>query len=139
MPLSTFAASSNPYKDVTKKAVGKNAYNAIKYVKSHSGYKGISIKKKCFKPNKTMTRREFIVMLANFYGKKNVPVSVDDVLGALKPATPKWATAKMVAVAKRKNKAISWDDKSTKKMSRALASQYLEVFAKFDKVLAPCQ
>ena len=34
MPMSVFAAS-NPYKDVKKSTVGKDAYNAIVYVKAH--------------------------------------------------------------------------------------------------------
>ena len=137
LPLNVFAASSgNPYKDVTKKSVGKDAYTAIKYVKSHKGYVGF-IKGKKFYPKKIITRRQFIIMLKNFYGSDKVPVGIGDVIYANSKATPKWATAKMVGVAKKFGMDITWDDNSKKKMSRALASQYLYVFSHFDEAFKP--
>ena len=137
LPLNVFAASSNPYSDVTKKSVGKSAYTAIKYVKKHQGYAGFVSGKK-FYPKKAITRRQFIIMLKNFYGADKVPVTVGDVVSANAKATPKWATAKMVAVAKKGyGMNIKWDNKSKKAMSRALASQYLKIFADFDPAFKP--
>lgn len=140
LPLNVFAASSgsgNPYKDVTKKSVGKDAYTAIKYAKSHKGYVGF-VKGKKFYPSKAITRRQFIIMLKNFYGESKVPVGIGDVINANKKATPKWATAKMVGVAKTGfGMDITWNDNSNKKMSRALASQYLYVFSHFDSAFKP--
>lgn len=137
LPLNAFAASSSkPYKDVSQKTVGKNAYTAIKYVKAHEGYIGF-VKGKKFYPNKAITRRQFIVMLKNFYGEKKVPVGIWDVIYANKKATPKWATAKMVDVAKKFGMDITWNNNSSKKMSRALASRYLYVFASFDSAFKP--
>ena len=137
LPLNVFAASSgNPYKDVTKKAVGKDAFTAIKYVKTHKGYVGF-IKSKKFYPTKMITRRQFIIMLKNFYGADKVPVGIGDVIHANAKATPKWATAKMVGVAKKFGMDITWNENSKKKMSRSLATQYLYVFSHFDKAFAP--
>lgn len=137
LPFNVFAASSgNPYKDVTKKAVGKDAYTAIKYTKSHKGYVGFVSGKK-FYPKKAITRRQFIIMLNNFYGADKVPVGIGDVIYANKKATPKWATAKMVGVAKAYGMDITWNENSKKKMSRALASQYLYVFSHFDEAFKP--
>ena len=136
LPLNVFAASSRPYKDVTKKSVGKDAYTAIKYVKGHKGYVGL-IKGKKFNPSKAITRREYVIMLRNFYGTNRVPVDIGDVIGANVKATPKWATAKMVGVAKKYGMDITWNNNSSKKMSRALASQYLYVFATFDSAFKP--
>ena len=50
VPVSALAAS-NPYSDVSKKSVGKDAYNAITYVKAHKGYIDVVSGKK-FRPNK---------------------------------------------------------------------------------------
>lgn len=136
LPLNVFAASSDPYKDVTKKAVGKSAYTAIKYVKAHKGYVGF-VKGKKFYPRKSITRRQFIILLKNFYSEDKVPVGIGDVIYANKKATPKWATAKMVGVAKKFGMDITWNDNSKKAMSRALASQYLSIFAHFDKAFTP--
>lgn len=136
LPINVFAASSKPYKDVTKKAVGKDAYTAITYIKNHKGYVGF-VKGNKFNPSKTITRRQFIIMLKNFYGADKVPVGIGDVINANVKVTPKWATAKMVGVAKKFGMDITWNNNSTKKMSRALASQYLYVFASFDSAFKP--
>ena len=135
VPLSVSAASSNPYKDVTKKSVGKDAYRAITYDKKHNAYSGIFTGKK-FYPSKKITRRQFIGMLNNFYGSKNVPVTISDVLKANKTITAKWACNKMVAVAKKMGITITWKGNS-KVLTRALASQYLYVFAHYDSAFKP--
>ena len=131
----TASAASNPYTDVTKKSVGKDAYNAITYVKSHGGYSGVISGKK-FKPYKKITRAEFLIMLANFYGDKNVPVTMTDVRKANKTITAKYACGKMVDVAEKLGIEITWGGNNTV-LTRALASQYLRNFAKFDSAFKP--
>lgn len=134
-PANAFAAS-NPYKDVSKKSVGKNAYNAIVYVKSHKGYTDVISGKK-FYPRKKITRREFLVMLANFYGDDKVPVTMEDIRKANKSITAKWACNKMVKIAKDGfGVSITWSGDSTT-LTRALASQYLKIFADFDPAFKP--
>ena len=75
-------------------------------------------------------------MLNNFYGSKNVPVTISDVLKANKTITAKWACNKMVAVAKKMGITITWKGNS-KVLTRALASQYLYVFAHYDSAFKP--
>lgn len=133
-PVSAFAGSK-PYKDVSKKSVGKAAYTAICYIKKHEGYKDVADGKK-FHPKWKMTKGEFIIILTNFYGDK-VPVTEADKQKWSKKATPKWATKKMVAVAEKFGMSIIWEDKSTKAMSRALASRYIYNFATFDPAFRP--
>ena len=131
------AATNAPYKDVTTKTVDSNSINAITYVKSHSGYKGV-IKGQKFYPKKKITKREYIAILANFYGKKNVPVNINDVLGANGKVTAKWATNKMSQVAKKKAKInMTWTKLPKGTLSRADAARYIKIFATFDKALKP--
>ena len=135
LSMTAFAAS-NPYKDVTKKSVGKNAYNAIVYVKAHKGYVDVISGKK-FQPRKKITRREFLTMLGNFYGDEKVPVTMEDVRKANKTITAKWACNKMVKLAKNGfGMDITWTGDKTV-LTRALASQYLKVFADFDPAFKP--
>ena len=82
IPSAAFAAS-NPYSDVTKKSVGKDAYNAITYIKAHKGYVHVISGKK-FSPKKKITRKEFLIMLGNFYGDSRVPVTMSDVRKQIK-------------------------------------------------------
>ncbi len=135
MPMSVLAAS-NPYKDVKKSTVGKDAYNAIVYVKAHGGYKDVISGKK-FYPKKNITRREFLTMLGNFYGDKKIPVTMADIRKGNKKITAKWACAKMCEVAEYGfGMSITWEG-NNKVLTRALASQYLKVFASFDSAFKP--
>ena len=136
VPISVSAAS-NPYKDVTKKSVGTANLNAISYVKAHKGYSGI-IKGKKFSPNKKITKREFIAVLANLYGKKNIPVNIGDVLGANQKVTPKWACNKLSATASRLGEMkVTWSKLPKGTLSRADAARYIKVFVGIDKRLVP--
>ena len=76
MPMTAFGAS-HPYKDVTKKSVGKRAYKAIKYNKEHQAYKDV-VTGKYFHPRWKIRRGEFIIILTNCYGSENVPVTEND-------------------------------------------------------------
>ena len=149
--VTTAGKAKNPYPDVTVKTVGKYAYNAIKFVKAHGGYKGVvsgtkyvkqknGLYKKVtgkFYPKKTVTKREFVYVLANLYGNKKVSVSTDDMKNANKPATEKWARAKMVATAKKLGYPIKWGGGKSTKLTRASAANYLYVFGNFNKKLTP--
>ena len=149
----TTGKAKNPYPDVTAKTVGKYAYNSIKFVKAHGGYKGViagtryvrqpnGLYKKVtgkFYPKKTVTKREFIYVLSNLYGSKKVSVSADDMKNANKPATEKWAKVKMVATAKKLGYPIKWGGGSSTKLTRASAANYLYVFATCNAKLMPKQ
>lgn len=135
IPVSVFAAS-NPYSDVTKKSVGKDAYNAIVYVKAHKGYTDVVSGKK-FHPKQKITRREFLTMLGNFYGDDKIPVSMTDVRKGNKTITAKWACDKMCQVAEYGfGMSIQWEG-NNKTLTRASASQYLRVFSEFDTAFRP--
>lgn len=135
IPSAAFAAS-NPYSDVTKKSVGKDAYNAITYIKAHKGYVDVISGKK-FSPKKKITRKEFLIMLGNFYGDSRVPVTMSDVRKANKKVTAKWACEKMCQVAEHAfGMSIQWEG-DNKTLTRASASQYLKVFVDFDPAFRP--
>ena len=132
--VGVFAAS--PYKDVTKKSVGKNAYTAVTYIKAHHGYNHV-IKGSKFKPNKKMTRRDFLMVLGNLYGYSKVPVSLKDIRYANSAVTEAYACEKMVALAEKGfGMSITWDG-GKKKLSRALASQYIKSLIDFDEAFVP--
>ena len=139
LPTSVFAASSGrPYKDVTKKSVGKSAYTAIVYCKKHAGYKDVVSGKK-FYPKRKITRAECLTIAENFYGKDKIS-KLDNkwFLRSSKKATPKWLTGLFVAIADNCfGMSITWNEKSTKVMTRALASQYFKVAADFDSAFKP--
>ena len=149
--LATAGKTANPYPDVTVKTVGKYAWNAIKFVKAHGGYKGVvsgtryvkqknGLYKKVvgkFYPKKIVTKREFVYVLANLYGDKKVAVSAADMKSANKPATEKWARSKMVATAKKLGYPIKWGGGKNTKLTRASAANYLYVFATYNAKLMP--
>lgn len=131
------AASSNPYPDVTKKAVGADAYKAIKALKGYGAFKSdFPLKKGKFQPTKKVTRGEFLAMLGNLYGDDKVPVDMTDVRKAGSTATAKWACKKMVQLADRLDVKLTWSGDSAK-MSRALASRYVYILCTFSKELKP--
>lgn len=139
VPVNAFAGS-RPYKDVTVKKVGKDGYNSICFVKKHWGYIDLVNTNAKFKPNKKITRREFCVILGNFYGDNNVPVNMrEDVRKGNKVATEKWACKKMTQVAKKLGVDLDWSPNSNGKLTRVWASQYIKVFATYDPAFAPRQ
>ena len=133
MPLNVFAAAK-PYKDVSKKSVGKDALVAITAIKGYGGYNGV-VKGKKFYPQKKATRNWTYKVLKNLYGKDKVPSrkNLD------KKATPRWLTSLLVAIAEKIGIPITWDDNSKKALSRALCSQYIKVFIDFDSAFKPGQ
>ena len=124
-----------PYKDVTKKSVGKDAYLAIKYIKSYHGFDKVVASKR-FKPNKYITKREFLMILKNLYGEKYVPTTVADAWNANKTATSKWARKKLVEVSHRLRCSVTWDG-SSYKLTRASAAQLIHVFCTYRDELNP--
>ena len=76
-------------------------------------------------------------MLGNFYGDKKIPVTMADIRKGNKKITAKWACAKMCEVAEYGfGMSITWEG-NNKVLTRALASQYLKVFASFDSAFKP--
>ena len=140
MPMSVFGASK-PYKDVTVTKVGQDAYDAICYVKQHWGYIDLVNNGAKFKPFKKMTRRQFCVMLGNFYGDDKVPVHMRaDVRKGNKVATERYACHKMVEVSRKLGvEGFEWNPSTNHKLTRAFESQYLKEFAKTDPAFAPHQ
>ena len=132
MSTTVFAAGAakKPFKDVTVQSVGKDAYVAVCEVKKHHGFDGIFEGKK-LKPYVKIRRCEFLGLLINYFGFKNVPITEADIKKGNKPITASWAAAKMVAVAKKLGVSITWDEKSKTKLTRVGACQYLKVFTDF--------
>ena len=133
VPVNSFGAS-RPYKDVTKDKVGDDALEAIIYVKQHWGYIDLVNNGAKFKPFKKMTRREFCVMLGNFYGDDKIPISMrGDVRKGNKIATERYVCHKMAKLARKLGaKDYKWNPSTNRKLTRAFASQYLYVFATQD-------
>lgn len=126
-------AASNPYKDVTRKTVDSDSYNAISYVKSHKGFRDIAGTK--FYPNRKVTRREFILILHNMYGDK-MTCTMDDLRYASRTITSKFACDRMVALSKKLGYPIKWAGNS-QTLRRKDVARYVKIFATFNKRLAP--
>ena len=136
MPATTFAKGSSKkiYKDVTLKKVDRQSYDAIGYIKKFNGWKGL-IKKNKFKPNKFMTRREFLVTLHNLYGRK-VTAGIDDLIHADSVVTSNYCCQKMVQLSKNLGYEITWNGYKNK-MRRKDVARYIKIFATFNQKLAP--
>ena len=130
----TFAKSKSPYKDVTRKKVDAQSYDAIVYIKNCDGWRGL-VKKGKFYPNKAITRREFLVVLHNLYGDK-VPYTMDDIRNANAKITSKYACDRMVALSKVLGYSIRWDGNKTK-LKRKDVARYVKIFATFNKAFTP--
>ena len=130
----TFAGSKNPYKDVTKKKVDSQSFTAISYIKRFDGWRGIAKKGRLY-PNKTMTRREFLIVLHNLYGDK-VTVTMADLRGASDKITSKFACDRMVALAKVLKYPIKWTGTKAK-LKRKDAARYIYTFATFNSAFKP--
>lgn len=97
VPMVALAKTSRPYKDVTKKTVGTDAYNAIVFVKKYGGWKGIA-KNGQLKPNKYVTRKEVLRVLSNLYGINRVPTDMNDVLHPKAKMTSRQVVQKLTAL-----------------------------------------
>ena len=127
-------AAKDPYKDVTKKKVDVQSYNAICYVKQHSGWRGISKKGK-LRPNKFITRREFMVILYNFYGDR-VPATVLDVKSANTGISSQFVCTKCVELSKILGYPIKWKG-TNQRMTRKDVARYVKIFATYNAKFAP--
>ncbi|MBR2708754.1 hypothetical protein IKE98_00215 [Candidatus Saccharibacteria bacterium] len=118
-------AATKPYTDVTVEYWGRDVYKAVKYIKKHSGFKGV-IKGTKFYPEKVMTRKEFLKILVNLYGKKRVPITATDRKKYKKPIRAQWVINKLNAVLKksRKKGVIDWRPANFK-VPRHLAVCYI--------------
>ena len=132
--VSTVAMAANPYKDVTRKRIDAQSYDAIVYVKQHNGWRGIARKGKLY-PNRFITRREFLVILYNFYGKK-VPADILDVKSANTGVNSRFCCNKMVQISKVLGYPIKWVGTS-QRMTRKDVARYVKIFATFNPKLAP--
>ena len=131
MTSTVFAAAG--YKDVNKKTIDAKSIESIKKVKKAGGFKGVFEGKK-FRPNKKMTRRQYLMVLDNLYPGK-VTVTMGDIKKANKPVTENYVTSKMVKVAENFGMTISWKG-GKKKLSRASVANYIVSFAEFDSAFA---
>lgn len=132
MPMTAFA--KNPYKDVTRKKVDSQSYTAISYIKKYDGWRGIAKKGK-LRPNKAITRREFLIVLHNLYGNK-VTATMADVLSANSKITSKFACDRMVALSKVLKYPITWNGTKAK-LKRKDAARYIYIFATFNSAFTP--
>ena len=132
-PMTTFAGPRVlPYKDVVR--IDKQSSEAISFVKRHNGWKGL-IKKGRFRPNKYMTRREFLVCLHNLYGEI-VTADMSDVLLANKPVTSEFVCERLAKLSKPLGFPITWSGYK-KKMKRKEVARYIMIFATFNPSLMP--
>ena len=124
---STSTKKFSMYKDVTKKKVGSKAYSAIKYLKKHGAFSGV-FKGKKFYPKKKITKKQYLKVPRNLYGK-NAPK--DSIKKAKGYVTEKYALKKLVEVAKNIGISITWNGGS-RKLTRAEIARYIKIFADFD-------
>lgn len=129
-------AGSKPYKDVTVKKVGKEAYTAIVYLKKHHAYDGV-IKGKKFYPGKKLSKEKYLDMLINLYGEENVPVNGSDLKNRKAAVTESYVCTKMVEVAHNLGIEIVWPGDPTVKLNRASVSRYVYNFTQFDSAFLP--
>lgn len=134
-PMTVFAkGSKNPYKDVTRKKVDSQSYDAISYIKRFDGWRGL-LKKGKFYPNKYMTRREFLIVLHNLYGDK-VTVTMADLREANSKITSKFVCDRMVTLSKALGYPIKWAGTKAK-MKRKDVARYIKIFATYNKAFTP--
>ncbi len=132
----TFAAGGRPYFDITKSGVGTYDYKAIKYIKKHHGFDGV-IKGNVFYSRKYITRKEFLKILRNLYGKKYVPITATDRKKYKKTITNKWIFKKLATVADRLGVEYEKDARIKTKAHRADAAAFIMQFCSYSKKLRP--
>ena len=133
MPSVALAASKRPYKDVTKKIVGKTNYTAIRKEKKWGTFDGVVEKNaKEFHPTWALRRWEFVQFVANTY-----ELSLSEMSVYKKPnkvVTVGWLTKYLSRFSDEIfGVPLTYDDteyKSNKKVNRALGSGYLYYFEK---------
>ena len=128
------AKSKRPFKDVTRKKVDAQSYDAIVYINNFGGWRGLTKKGK-FYPNKAITRREFLIVLQNLYGDK-IDTSMQDVRYANSKITSKFACDRMVVLSKKLGYPIRWNGNKSR-LKRKDAARYIKIFATFHKALTP--
>lgn len=134
LTMSMTALAKNPYKDVTRKKVDAQSYDAIVYINNFGGWRGLTKKGKLY-PNRAITRREFLIVLHNLYGNK-VTATMADVRSANSKITSKFACDRMVALSKVLGYSIRWDGNKTK-LKRKDVARYVKIFATFNKAFTP--
>ncbi len=132
----TFAAGGGPYYDITKSTVGAYDYKAIKYIKKHHGFDGV-IKGNIFYSQKVISRKEFLKILVNLFGKKYVPITKTDRKKYKKPITNKWIFKKLAAVAKRLGVEYEKDARMKTIAQRVDAADFIMQFCSYSKKLRP--
>ena len=135
MPMTASAkGAKSPYKDVTRKRVDAQSIDAISYIKSYDGWRGL-IRKGRFYPNRYMTRREFLIVLHNLYGDR-ITATMDDVRHANDKVTSKFACDRMVALSKALGSPIRWNG-TKDKLRRKDVARYIKIFAVFKPAFTP--
>ena len=136
VPVSAVARpNKSPYSDVTVKKVGRETYDAVNYLKTYGAFRGI-VKGKKFYPNKVVTRKEFILMLANLYGDDVVPVTAKD-FRYTKTST-NVEGHRLIRLTKNLGNPVSWPvSKTTPRFTRALAARMIYQFIQLDKAFLP--
>lgn len=123
-----FAATKKkaPYKDIILKyTVCNMEYRDICWLKKHHAFDGV-IKGKYFYPNKYMTKKQFLKMCINIFGKKHVPVTKSDKKNYKKTFSTAWAIKKLNAIEKKQGGVRTCLPYiQSKKVSRLRAAIYL--------------
>lgn len=134
MPMTAFAKSRNPYKDVNRRTVDAKSLNAIIFVEYYDGWRGIA-KGRRLHPNRNITRRQFLVALHNMW-KEKVKADILDVRNANSNISFDWGCQRMVILGKALGLDITWNGPK-KKMKIKDAARYIKIFATFDARFAP--
>ena len=112
------------------------ATTRISYINSFGAFRTVFPGKK-FRPTKKITRREFVIILRNLYGATYAPTTYEDLAGANKKITAKFACDRMVAISAKLDYKIKWNGKKGYKLSRADAAEYIYIFCTFSDELKP--
>ncbi len=123
-----FAATKKkaPYKDIVLyDTVDKLDYKHICWLKKHHAFDGV-IKGKYFYPYKYMTKKQFLKMCINIFGKKYVPVTKSDKKNYKKTFSTVWAIKKLNAIEKKQGGVrVCLPIMRCKKVPRLYASHYV--------------
>ncbi|MBR3052232.1 hypothetical protein IKG60_01250 [Candidatus Saccharibacteria bacterium] len=135
MTMLAIPAYAATYSDVTPSKLGTKNYDAIMYIESFKGWKGLAKNGKLY-PNKYITRQQFLQVLYNLYRKK-VPADIFDVVHGNYIVTEYYLTQKCVELAKALKHNISWAGDKKKKMMRKDVARLLEIFCKHNSKFVP--
>ena len=125
------------YKDVDAKMYRRDpkSYEAIKFVKSHNGWRGL-IKKNRFNPNMEMNQLEVMMVLYNLYGIGALRDNANATWDGDTPATAQFVCDRMVAMSKNLGYKITWQG-SGGAMKRKDVARYIKIFATYHPSLMP--